>query len=505
MCLNIAVRTLGAAIVFASVLLGVACGGGGTSFQGAKTDAGSGSGTNDSGVTSGSDAGGGSSTQEGGANGDAGPVRFDQPLIACNDEPNDVYLDLGGLPTMTNATRGDVIACAPDGALGASDAQAKVLGKSVPAFTATSGVNLFRVEFRTWRGNGAAGLSSARVYLPTVPHSTPLPLVVIAHPTTGMGAGQAPSMDASSLQDLALPFAALGYAVIAPDYAGLGTPGVQGYVDNHDTAYSILDAARALRKMMAPGVFSTNVIMAGHSQGGGGVLSAQALASTYGLDGDLAAVAVFAPEWPTRLNSFDYQHMIENPNDLTITTGVSNCVVAAYREYAYFSNYVGASDAADAFPSAQASTEISLMGSLDQTAFGGYLHGTDLHIGDMFDSGFRTSLAACIAGTDGCNAREAAYFSFLKQNVLTADPTGAKVLYVQGLLDEVMTPAEEAACNVQKLVADGVTPTVCVDASASHTDVTPKNISFGISWLQAVLAGTTPPTCASSLLPPCNP
>ncbi|MGH7330054.1 MAG: lipase family protein, partial [Polyangiaceae bacterium] len=304
----------------------------------------------------------------------------------------------------------------------------------------------------------------------------------------------------------ALPWAALGYAVIAPDYAALGTPGVQGYVDNHDTGYSMLDGARALRKMLPAGAFSSKVVMAGHSQGGGGALSAQALAKTYGLDGDLVAVAVFAPEWPTRLDSFGYVSMLQSPNDLTITTGISNNVVAAYREYGYFSNYVTSSNGMDAFPSAQAAIEVSTMNALDEVGFGGYLHGVDLHLGDMFDSGFRTSLVSCIAGTSGCNAREAAYLSFLQQNILTADASGAKVLYVQGLAYIVMSPAQEGACNVLKLQNDGVTPTVCVDASGQHTDVTSRNISYGISWVQSVLSGATPPACSSSsALPTCSP
>ncbi|HEX7663565.1 MAG TPA: lipase family protein, partial [Polyangiaceae bacterium] len=439
---------------------------------------------------------------------DAGSIRVDVPAVACADSVDDVYVPPSSLGAMSDATRGDVVRCAPDGTLSAADAQTAILSKGVPSFTATSGVSIYRAAFRTWRGNQSAGISSARVYLPQSPLAT-LPVIVIGHPTTGMGPSFAPSKDPGSLEDLALPWAALGYAVIAPDYAGLGTPGVQGYVDNHDTAFSMIDAARALRKFVSPGAFTSQVLMAGHSQGGGAVLASQALAKTYGNTpdfGTLVGAIVFAPEYPTRLNSFDYSNMIHKPNDLTVTTGISNCVVGAYREYAYFSNYVAAATGTEAFPSTQASTEVSMMMSLGQTEFGAYLHGTDLHLGDLFDADFRTSLQACMDGTAGCAARESAYLSFLQQNILTADASGAKVLYVQGLLDEVMTPADEAACNVQKLKSDGVTPTVCVDAAAEHTKVTPRNIAYAIAWGQAILAGGTPPSCgAFNILPPCNP
>ncbi|MEO7109445.1 MAG: hypothetical protein ABI183_03310, partial [Polyangiaceae bacterium] len=248
------------------------------------------------------------------------------------------------------------------------------------------------------------------------------------------------------------------------------------------------------------------VIMAGHSQGGGGVLSAQALAKTYGCDGELVGVIAFAPEWPTRMNSFDYVGEINAaPGDLTIATGITNNVVAAYREYAYFYNYVGAGDATDAFPSAQASAEATNLLAMGEVEFGGYLQGVDVHVVDEFDPLFRASLSACMGGTSGCNTREASYFAFLQQNIVTADPSGAKVLFVQGLLDQVMTPAQEGACNVAKLKTDGVTPQLCVDLTATHTSVTPRNINFAIGWAQALVAGSTLPTCSSLGMPACSP
>ncbi len=507
MCLNTVVRKTALAFgCIAGVALAWGCGSGADgvgpgSSGGSATDAGNAS-ANDSGSSS-SD--GGVSVDDSGV--DAGPARADVPATACNDTLSNVYVSPGALPTMTNAARGDIVRCAVDTTLAMTDVQSEVTGEGDTGVTATSGVNIYRVAFRTFRGDGTtAGISSARVYLPTNPVALPMPVIAIGHATQGMGGTNVPSQDPTTNKDLGLPWAALGYAVIAPDYAGLGTVGVQGYVDNHDTGYSMLDGARALRKFISPGALTTKVIMAGHSQGGGGVLAAQALAKTYGCDGDLVGVIAFAPEYPTRMNSFSYvDELNASPSELTIETGITDNVVAAYREYAYFSNYVSASDATDAFPSGQASTEASDLLSLGEVEFGGYLQATDLHVVDEFDPTFRASLSACIAGTSGCNTREANYFAFLQQNILTADPTGAKVLFVQGLTDIVMPPAQEGACNVAKLAADGVTPQLCTDATASHTNVTPRNINFAISWAQAIVAGNTPPTCSSAGMPACTP
>src|SRR5438105_3942472 len=93
--------------------------------------------------------------------------------------------------------------------------------------------------------------SAEAVYV--TPGALPLPVIVGAHPTVGMGDSCAPSRDPAQLRDVALPWAASGYAVIAPDYAGFGNEGVEGYLNNRDQAHALLDGARALRKLLVAG------------------------------------------------------------------------------------------------------------------------------------------------------------------------------------------------------------------------------------------------------------
>ncbi len=308
---------------------------------------------------------------------------------------------------------------------------------------------------------------------------------------------------------LALPWGGLGYAIIVPDYAGLGNEGVQSYLDNHDQAYSVLDAARALRKFVSPSAFSSQVVISGHSQGGGAALSAQALAGTYGCDGTLVGVIAFAPEWPTRMNSFDFASMLQNPSELTIETGVSFNVVEVMRTYAYFYNRVSPTDADDGFPAANRSGFDSAIMTMAEVPLGGYLQATALHVSDFIDPTLDTTLLDCIekGTTDpGCVDPGKSYYDFLSQNFVTADPSGAKVLFVQGLLDYVMPPQSEAACNVAKLIGDGVTPQVCVDPTAQHTTVVGPNMDFAITWVEALLAGNALPSCTTTgVLPPCTP
>ena len=89
--------------------------------------------------------------------------------------------------------------------------------------------------------------------------------------------------------------------------------------------------------------------------------------------------------------------------------------------------------------------------------------------------------------------------------MLTADKTGAPVLMIQGLADQIMLPAEEAACTIDKLVSEGVTPDVCVDAVATHETVVARNVMTGIAWGQSKIDGTAPPSCTSAGMPSCTP
>ncbi len=437
---------------------------------------------------------------------EAGPTaRADLPGVPCNDTIADVYVTPTGLPPMNDGHRGDVIRCAEDFALEQSSAQAEVVAKGI-AMTATTGVTIYRVAFRTMRSTGSPGVSTARVYLPHVPLALPIPLIDVAHPTNGLASSCAPSKDSTSNEDLALPWAALGYPVIVPDYAGLGNDDpVQGYLDNHDTAYSTLDGARALRKLMTPGVFSQSVLLVGYSQGGGAALSAQALAKTYGLDGTLAGIVVFAPEWPTRLNSFGFVDMLQNPTELTVETGISDSTVYVMRQYAYYGLYQGAANAGASFPSDEQSDISNAVTALCETDLGGVIQGAYTHLGDLIDPTLRSTLVDCINGGP-CVDPGKTYFDFLQQNFVTADPDGPPILYVQGLADPIMPAASEAACNIAKLQADGVSPQVCTDLEAIHTNVVGRNMAFALEWAQALLAGASLPACPSSAgMPACAP
>jgi dienelactone hydrolase len=428
------------------------------------------------------------------------------PVPACNATTDSIYVTPGNLPPFTQDSRGDVIGCAYDWYDDAPAAQKEMAAANVVGVTAVSGVTFYRIAYRTTRRSDP-GVSTARVYVPDTPATGPLPVIVAGHPTDGLADACAPSKDATSNREVALPWAALGYAVIVPDYAGLGNEGIQGYLDNRDTAHSLLDAARALRKFLQPGSFEPRVIMVGYSQGGGGTLAAQAVEKDYGAGGPIAAAIVFAPEWPSRLDSFGMVTMLSNPTALTITYGITKPPVVSMRLFSYFYNTQGASHATDGFPVAKRTNLDNEINSSCLVALGGWVQANCPHVSDLMDDALRTSFLACAANPAdaACVEPGKTFAADLVANDLTPDPQGAPILYFQGLKDIVMPPNEEAACNIATLKAAGVTPQVCTDATAQHTDIVERNIATAIQWAQARLAGQALPTCSAAGMPACKP
>jgi alpha-beta hydrolase superfamily lysophospholipase len=125
-----------------------------------------------------------------------------------------------------------------------------------------------------------------------------MPVVLWAHGTTGVARKCGPSV-------LPEPFTAgalfvlpqvidRGWALVAPDYPGLGAPGRHPYLVGVPAARSALDAVRAARRL--PGVrLSDETVVWGHSQGGGAALWVGEEGRAYAPDVPLAGVAALAP------------------------------------------------------------------------------------------------------------------------------------------------------------------------------------------------------------------
>lgn len=81
--------------------------------------------------------------------------------------------------------------------------------------------------------------------------------------------------------------------MVRTDYEGLGTPGAHPFLVGRSEGRSVLDAARAARKLEPR--LSRKTVIAGHSQGGHAALWAASLARKWTPELQLSATVAFAP------------------------------------------------------------------------------------------------------------------------------------------------------------------------------------------------------------------
>ncbi len=118
------------------------------------------------------------------------------------------------------------------------------------------------------------------------------PLIAWAHGTTGLGDSCAPSHQAER-DALAQALVTLGFAVVATDYEGLGTPGTHPYVVGPSEAHSVLDSVRAVFELGLP--VTDEWVAFGHSQGGHAAMFTGQLQPTYAPELNMIGVVAGAP------------------------------------------------------------------------------------------------------------------------------------------------------------------------------------------------------------------
>ena len=127
------------------------------------------------------------------------------------------------------------------------------------------------------------------------------PLVAFAHGTTGLADVCAPSHEAEEFVAERGSYLE-GYAVVATDYEGLGTPGLHPYIVGRSEARGVLDSVRAAHNVNVyegdhrPLIsISEAFVVWGHSQGGHAALHAGQHWQDYAPELQLLGVAAGAP------------------------------------------------------------------------------------------------------------------------------------------------------------------------------------------------------------------
>ena len=139
---------------------------------------------------------------------------------------------------------------------------------------------------------------SGALFLPEgTPPKEGWPLLAWTHGTVGIADTCAPSFNGRQSRDTTYLnyWLANGYAIVASDYQGLGTPGTHPYLATRPEAYSNLDAIRAVQRADFP--VSDAVVLFGQSQGGGAALATGGFAQSYAPELDIRGIVATGPPY----------------------------------------------------------------------------------------------------------------------------------------------------------------------------------------------------------------
>lgn len=159
--------------------------------------------------------------------------------------------------------------------------------------TIDNGYTVLVIEYVTGE---RTSLATVTIPYPLDPPAVGYPVVVNAHGTSGLDdpCQLSNTVYATGLAGL---FGARGAIGIAPDGAGLGTPGLAPYLVSEPAGKAVLDAMRAAselaERMQVP--ISRHYAAVGLSEGGHSVLAAAALHAEYAPELDVRAFAAAAP------------------------------------------------------------------------------------------------------------------------------------------------------------------------------------------------------------------
>lgn len=162
----------------------------------------------------------------------------------------------------------------------------------------------YRVRYRSESVDGRPIEVTGLVFVPKgTPPSGGWPVLSYAHGTVGLADRCAPSVDtrqADVVNAAASILTTFGFAIVATDFEGLGTPGRHPYLVGESEGRGVLDIVRAGREIPG-GNLSDRVIVWGHSQGGHAALFAGEIQPRWAPELKLLGVVAGAP--PSQLTN----------------------------------------------------------------------------------------------------------------------------------------------------------------------------------------------------------
>ncbi|MEC9322249.1 MAG: prolyl oligopeptidase family serine peptidase [Actinomycetota bacterium] len=204
-----------------------------------------------------------------------------------------------------------------------------------PALSLTGAGPAYRVLYSTVDQHDQPAVSTGAVFLPPGPAPEGgFPVIAWAHGTVGLGDDCTPSALPRSPRDdeYLSHWLNQGYAVVASDYAGLGTPGLMSYLNSVTTAHGVVDSVIAAHDMGLP--LSPEWAIVGQSQGGGAAVASARWATEFSAGTGLDYRGVVATGTPANIDNFVRQAgpALELPELGPVANAYTAYILAAFRE-----------------------------------------------------------------------------------------------------------------------------------------------------------------------------
>lgn len=417
------------------------------------------------------------------------PGPTDPPITKCAELlGTDPWKDLLGRHTL--ADRGVLLGCTHTATLTQAEVSTSPLFPSSIG-PATNGYELFIVQYVSEGRQGVARAMTALLYLPSG-GARDVPIVAVEPPAFGLGPSCGVSHVSFFTDVLAVPLVGRGYAVIAPDYPGMGVDnGMTSYLVGTEEAAATLDAVRALRKLHDPrfdaAQLGKDFFVAGHSQGGHAALFTHQLFDPSSGVRLLGSIAIA----PGLGSARDWATFFKDPSR----------PVGGMETFAVMSLYARMLHAGTPHPS-------TWLSPLAQARLPTLLHDQCLPslfysipanfptLGDLYQASFLTRAGGCTFDT-ACPGFEP-WASALVASEPGRFSSPVPSLILQGLAD-VVVPPTTVACIVDRMTTRGTPVQACGYAGADHTSIIASALPDMLRWIDARRAGGAPDVCPAPL------
>ncbi|MHB8419085.1 MAG: lipase family protein [Myxococcales bacterium] len=390
---------------------------------------------------------------------------------------------------------GEILACEHLASFSQTELQASA---TLDGEIAQNGYELYGIQYVSQGPVGDWVRVTALLYAPSGADGG-VPLVAVAHGTSGMGPSCGPTHLTSVTDYMALPMVAQGMAVVATDYPGMGVDDgqVSPYLVGQAEGLSILDSVRAAFRFhdsrFDASALGGDLFFAGHSQGGQATLFAHQL-----YDPSVGGRLLGSVSWAPALG--DPRELGQALQGSTPTLGVGSLLVMGL--YGAMSYYGAPAPASWLLPAPEAQLPSILYDQcvVDESATLSLLWPT---LGDILQPSFLAAAQSCNFDAGSCPAI-APWDQELAGDVPGGFKSDAPALILQGEADTLVLP-ETTACIAARLEAEGTPEQTCGYALADHLSVIPASMGAALQWLTARRQGQMPDVCAAPLAESCAP